>query len=120
VPRRWCFVFHSWTKTAKDGQSGYFLQEMENENQTFHSICFFFIFWHNQKNCGSKMIIFQFLCAWQQLVCICVDKVIGFDGLTLFSRCSRIFLANVKNASSIFTFILQETSKNGMSKLSAI
>lgn len=36
------------------------------------------------------------------------------------SRCSRIFRANVKNASSMLIFCLQDTSKKGMSKFSAI
>lgn len=36
------------------------------------------------------------------------------------SRCSRIFRANVRNASSMLIFCLQETSKNGISKFSAI
>lgn len=36
------------------------------------------------------------------------------------SRCSRIFRANVRNAFSMLIFCLQETSKNGISKFSAI
>lgn len=40
--------------------------------------------------------------------------------LTLLSLYSLIFLANVKNASSILILFLHDTSKNGMSKSSAI
>lgn len=40
--------------------------------------------------------------------------------LTRCSRCSRILRARVRNASSMLIFCLQDTSKNGMSKFSAI
>lgn len=42
------------------------------------------------------------------------------DNDTRRPRCSRILLAKVRKASSIFMFSLQDTSKKGMSKLSAI
>lgn len=47
-------------------------------------------------------------------------KVIRFFSLTRRSRCSRILRASDKNASSMFMFDLHETSKNGISKFSAI
>ena len=49
-----------------------------------------------------------------------LTNLTGKVNVTLVSRYSLIFLASVRNASSMLMLLLHDTSKNGMSKSSAI